>query len=68
MAIQEKSNHETICLNRMELIMLIESLRSELERIVTLQQNYTDPKVLVVSQKLDKAISELYFNYRTYRF
>jgi|GEM_PF-5372736 len=63
MAIQEKAEQENTCLNRMEVIMLIETLRRELERIVTLQQNYTDPKVLAVSQKLDKAINKFYLNY-----
>ena len=63
MAIQDKAEQENICLNRMEVIMLIETLRRELERIVTLQQNYSDPKVVAVSQKLDKAINIFYLNY-----
>jgi len=57
---QEKAETEIISENRMEIILLIESLRSDLEKIIAFKQNYTDPKVLAVSQELDKAINEFY--------
>jgi len=62
---QEQVKQKSICPDRMEIIMLIESLRSELETVIDRNQNYTDPKVLAVSRKLDKAINEFCQNYST---
>lgn len=56
---QEKVGQEIILSDQMEIINLIELLRSRLENIIALKENLTDPEVLAASQALDEALNEL---------
>lgn len=56
----EETNQCIFPSDHMEIIKLIETLRSRLEYLMALKQNHTDSEVMTASQELDEAINQFY--------